>query len=200
LWFVIKAHPAAHIEICAGGCNAEDGPKDKQDVELFFAEAPIPLQDLTFKSGHLQWGGGEEFSVCPVGGPGTIHRPHRNVFSTGKIVQRNKNLFMVSSFGKFWVEDKNQRKGRNPATGEDVTLSPRRGVTFKCSGKLRKRVKNGQGSFFPACRFPSMPCPSTLSPTRRSRANSLSGNKSPRTAPELIGLGFGNGFRMHGES
>ncbi|HSM74950.1 MAG TPA: hypothetical protein VK852_09945, partial [Desulfobacterales bacterium] len=28
-WFVIKAHPPAHIEICAGGCNAEDGPKDQ---------------------------------------------------------------------------------------------------------------------------------------------------------------------------
>jgi hypothetical protein len=41
-WFVIKAHPSAHIEICAGGCNAEDGPKDKQDVELFFAEALSP--------------------------------------------------------------------------------------------------------------------------------------------------------------
>jgi hypothetical protein len=38
-WFVIKAHSSAHIEIWAGGCNAEDGPKDKQDVELFFAEA-----------------------------------------------------------------------------------------------------------------------------------------------------------------
>jgi hypothetical protein len=38
-WFVIKAHSSAHIAICAGGCNAEDGPKDKQDVELFFAEA-----------------------------------------------------------------------------------------------------------------------------------------------------------------
>jgi hypothetical protein len=28
-----------HIGICAGGCNADDGPKDKQDVELFLAEA-----------------------------------------------------------------------------------------------------------------------------------------------------------------
>jgi DNA-binding NtrC family response regulator len=41
-WFVIKAHPPAHIAICAGGCNAEDGPKDKQDVELFLAEALKP--------------------------------------------------------------------------------------------------------------------------------------------------------------
>jgi hypothetical protein len=37
LGFVYKAHPAAHIEIRVGGCNAVDGPKDKQDVELFFA-------------------------------------------------------------------------------------------------------------------------------------------------------------------
>jgi hypothetical protein len=28
-----------HNGICAGGCNADDGPKDKQDVELFLAEA-----------------------------------------------------------------------------------------------------------------------------------------------------------------
>jgi hypothetical protein len=39
--FVNKAHPAAHIEICVGGCNALEGPKDKQDVELFIAGAPI---------------------------------------------------------------------------------------------------------------------------------------------------------------
>jgi len=38
-WFVIKAHSSLHIEICAGGCNAEGGPKDQEDVELFFAEA-----------------------------------------------------------------------------------------------------------------------------------------------------------------
>jgi hypothetical protein len=30
-----------HIEICAGGCNAGNEPKDKQDVGLFFAEALI---------------------------------------------------------------------------------------------------------------------------------------------------------------
>jgi hypothetical protein len=37
--FAYKAHPAAHIEIRVGGCNAVDGPKDKQDVELFLAGA-----------------------------------------------------------------------------------------------------------------------------------------------------------------
>jgi integration host factor subunit alpha len=47
---------------------------------------------------------------------------------------------LISGFGKFCVRDKRQRKGRNPATGEDMILAPRKVVTFKCSGKLRERV------------------------------------------------------------
>ena len=50
---------------------------------------------------------------------------------------------LVSGFGKFSVHEKKERKGRNPATGEDMMLAPRKVVTFRCSGKLRKRV-NGQ--------------------------------------------------------
>jgi integration host factor subunit alpha len=47
---------------------------------------------------------------------------------------------LVSGFGKFCVNEKKERKGRNPATGEDLLLKPRRVVTFKCSGKLREKV------------------------------------------------------------
>ena len=47
---------------------------------------------------------------------------------------------MVIGFGKFCVKEKSERKGRNPATGEDMMLAPRRVVTFKCSGKLRKMI------------------------------------------------------------
>jgi integration host factor subunit alpha len=47
---------------------------------------------------------------------------------------------LVSGFGKFRVKDKKERKGRNPATGGDMMLRPRKVVTFRCSGKLRKRV------------------------------------------------------------
>jgi len=47
---------------------------------------------------------------------------------------------LVSGFGKFSVRDKQERKGRNPATGEDLMLKPRRVVTFKCSGKLRDKI------------------------------------------------------------
>ena len=49
---------------------------------------------------------------------------------------------LVSGFGKFCVNEKKERRGRNPATGEDMMLSPRKVVTFKCSGKLRDRVNS----------------------------------------------------------
>ena len=47
---------------------------------------------------------------------------------------------LISGFGKFCVKNKKQRRGRNPATGEDLLLRERRVVTFKCSGKLRKKI------------------------------------------------------------
>ncbi len=47
---------------------------------------------------------------------------------------------LVSGFGKFCVKGKKQRRGRNPATGEDLLLRERKVVTFKCSGKLRKKI------------------------------------------------------------
>ena len=50
---------------------------------------------------------------------------------------------LVSGFGKFCVKEKAERKGRNPATGDNLMLKPRRVVTFKCSGKLRDKV-NGK--------------------------------------------------------
>jgi len=47
---------------------------------------------------------------------------------------------LVSGFGKFSVNEKKARRGRNPATGEDMMLEARKVVTFKCSGKLKDRV------------------------------------------------------------
>jgi integration host factor subunit alpha len=47
---------------------------------------------------------------------------------------------LISGFGKFCVKEKRERRGRNPATGEDMILAPRRVVTFKCSGKLRDNL------------------------------------------------------------
>ncbi len=47
---------------------------------------------------------------------------------------------MISGFAKFCVKEKRERRGRNPATGEDMMLAPRRVVTLRCSGKLRDRI------------------------------------------------------------
>ena len=47
---------------------------------------------------------------------------------------------LISGFGKFSVKAKRKRRGRNPATGDDMMLTPRKVVTFKCSGKLRDKI------------------------------------------------------------
>jgi hypothetical protein len=46
--------------------------------------------------------------------------------------------------GKFCVKNKEERRGRNPQSGEDMMLGSRRVVTFKCSEVLRDRI-NGKG-------------------------------------------------------
>ena len=51
---------------------------------------------------------------------------------------------MLSGFGKFQVNEKAPRKGRNPATGKEMMLDRRRVVVFKCAGKLRDQI-NGEG-------------------------------------------------------
>jgi integration host factor subunit alpha len=52
---------------------------------------------------------------------------------------------LISGFGKFCVKEKKERKGRNPATGEDMILEPRRTVTFRCSGRLREKINGLPG-------------------------------------------------------
>ena len=47
---------------------------------------------------------------------------------------------LISGFGKFCVKHKRERRGRNPSTGEDLQIAPRRIVTFRTSGKLRKKI------------------------------------------------------------
>jgi integration host factor subunit alpha len=50
---------------------------------------------------------------------------------------------LISGFGKFQVRSKGSRKGRNPATGDNLTLPERRVVTFRCSGRLRDMLNDG---------------------------------------------------------
>jgi len=47
----------------------------------------------------------------------------------------------LSGFGNFHLRDKNQRPGRNPKTGLEVAILPRRVVTFRVGQKLKARVE-----------------------------------------------------------
>nr|WP_320190854.1 integration host factor subunit alpha [uncultured Desulfobacter sp.] len=57
-----------------------------------------------------------------------------------KLTLASGNDIMISGFGKFQINEKAPRKGRNPSTGETMTLAGRKIVTFKCSGKLRNKI------------------------------------------------------------
>ena len=47
----------------------------------------------------------------------------------------------LSGFGNFELKEKKERPGRNPKTGEDVSISARRVVTFHAGQKLKARVE-----------------------------------------------------------
>lgn len=56
-------------------------------------------------------------------------------------------MVKISSFGTFQVRSKRQRIGRNPKTGEEVPILPRRVLTFRASNVLKDRInKEGDGS------------------------------------------------------
>ena len=48
----------------------------------------------------------------------------------------------ISSFGTFAVRAKNQRMGRNPKTGEEVPITPRRVITFRASHVLKESIND----------------------------------------------------------
>ena len=55
---------------------------------------------------------------------------------------RGENV-KISSFGSFFVRNKGQRIGRNPKTGEEVPINPRRVLVFRASHVLKDRVNAG---------------------------------------------------------
>lgn len=76
--------------------------------------------------------------------------PHQAKNIIGELLEIIKSTLasgediMISGFGKFQVKKKSPRKGRNPATGKEMILDGRRIVVFKCSGKLRDKINEGQ--------------------------------------------------------
>ena len=61
-----------------------------------------------------------------------------------KSTLENGEDVLISGFGKFCVKRKRARRGRNPATGDDLILKERKVVTFKCSGKLRDMLNHNR--------------------------------------------------------
>ena len=55
---------------------------------------------------------------------------------------RGENV-KISSFGTFAVRDKGERMGRNPKTGEEVPIAPRRVLVFRPSHIMKERVNRG---------------------------------------------------------
>jgi integration host factor subunit alpha len=55
----------------------------------------------------------------------------------------------ISGFGNFLVHEKRPRKGRNPQTGEEITISGRKVLTFKASQVLKKTMNDGNGATAP---------------------------------------------------
>ena len=52
----------------------------------------------------------------------------------------------LSSFGTFQTRDKRERIGRNPKTGEEVPITPRRVLTFRPSHVLRDKINRAMGA------------------------------------------------------
>src|ERR1700751_2551315 len=52
-------------------------------------------------------------------------------------------IVKISSFGSFAVRQKSQRIGRNPKTGQEVPISPRRVLVFRASHALKDQINHG---------------------------------------------------------
>lgn len=57
-------------------------------------------------------------------------------------LSRGKNV-KISGFGSFILRDKGERVGRNPKTGVEVPIAPRRVLTFRASQMMRDRIVSG---------------------------------------------------------
>jgi len=67
--------------------------------------------------------------------------------STMEIIKRTLESgedVLISGFGKFCVKEKNERRGRNPQTGNNMTLGARKVVSFRCSPTLRDKIDGGE--------------------------------------------------------
>ena len=69
-----------------------------------------------------------------------------SVFGLMKEVLESGEKIKISGFGNFVVRDKNSRPGRNPQTGQELTIEARRVLTFKPSNVLKAAINTGGGA------------------------------------------------------
>ena len=61
------------------------------------------------------------------------------------MLSRGANTVKLSSFGSFGIRQKGERIGRNPKTGEEVPITPRRVLVFRPSNIMKERINAGPG-------------------------------------------------------
>jgi integration host factor subunit alpha len=84
--------------------------------------------------------------ACPPSGRNSTYRPVQISGAASRelidCLERGETV-KLSSFGSFVVRKNGQRMGRNPKTGEEAPISPRRVVVFKPSSILKQRINTG---------------------------------------------------------
>ena len=65
-----------------------------------------------------------------------------NILETISLKLEQGETVKLSSFGTFSVRSKNERIGRNPKTGEEVPIKPRRVLSFRPSHVLKDKINN----------------------------------------------------------
>ena len=59
-----------------------------------------------------------------------------------KVIFKNLGLLIVDEEHRFGVRQKGERKGRNPKTGEEVPIKPRRVLVFRASNVLKQKINH----------------------------------------------------------
>jgi len=72
-----------------------------------------------------------------------------NLFQTIKETLSKGESIKISGFGTFVVRNKGSRRGRNPKTGVEIEIQPRRVVTFKPSVQFKDQVEHAPGHTLP---------------------------------------------------
>ena len=93
---------------------------------------------MTLTKDHLIKSIGDRLSISKF----ESSRIVETFLETVKASLSNGEDVLISGFGKFIVKEKTARRGRNPQTGQDLTLDPRRVITFKCSSVMRDRIND----------------------------------------------------------